>query len=179
MFQGLGANLVGVTPEKAIKLAANEYLREKLGEDEGPLPLHYEMLAGAGAGFVQCIATNPMEITKIRLQVVPLTHLRSVSSALLFELPIPMLAFHPPHSGVTCMLHISRGYRVLRQLGGVSLVVVIVALFLPTVCPVGGGTWGIFGKPLERAIWNTLGLHAVLTICLRCSSVLDGTCASH
>ena len=23
--------------------------------------------------------------------------------------------------------------------------------------------WGIFGKPLKRAIWNTLGLHAVLT----------------
>jgi solute carrier family 25 aspartate/glutamate transporter 12/13 len=68
-YKGLGANLVGVTPEKAIKLAANEYLREKLGEDEGPLPLHYEMLAGAGAGFVQCIATNPMEITKIRLQM--------------------------------------------------------------------------------------------------------------
>ena len=27
------------------------------------------MLAGAGAGFVQCIATNPMETTKIRLQM--------------------------------------------------------------------------------------------------------------
>ena len=25
--------------------------------------------------------------------------------------------------------------------------------------------WGIFGKPLKRAIWNTLGLHAVLTTC--------------
>ena len=23
--------------------------------------------------------------------------------------------------------------------------------------------WGIFGKPLKTAIWNTLGLHAVLT----------------
>ena len=33
--------------------------------------------------------------------------------------------------------------------------------------------WGIFGKPLKRAIWNTLGLHAVLTTCLRFSSVLD------
>lgn len=69
-YKGLPANLIGVTPEKAIKLAANEVLREQLGEDGiTPLPLHYEMLAGAGAGFVQCIATNPMEITKIRLQM--------------------------------------------------------------------------------------------------------------
>ena len=27
--------------------------------------------------------------------------------------------------------------------------------------------WGIFGKALEKAIWNTLGLHAVLPTCLR------------
>ena len=27
--------------------------------------------------------------------------------------------------------------------------------------------WGIFGKPLKRAIWNTLALHVVLTTCLR------------
>ena len=45
-----------------------------------------------------------------------------------------------------------------------------------TVCPVGGGgcMWGIFRKPLKGAIWNTLGLHAVLTVCLRFSSFLDG-----
>ena len=36
--------------------------------------------------------------------------------------------------------------------------------------------WGIFRKPLERAIWNTLGLHAVRTTCLRFSSILDGVC---
>ena len=34
--------------------------------------------------------------------------------------------------------------------------------------------WGIFRKPLKRAIWNTLGLLAVLTTCLRFLSVLDG-----
>ena len=30
---------------------------------------------------------------------------------------------------------------------------------LPRLCPLsvpkGGGMWGIFGKPLKRAIWNT------------------------
>ena len=38
--------------------------------------------------------------------------------------------------------------------------------------------WGRFGKPLKRAIWNTLPLHAVLTTCLRFSSVLDGACSA-
>ena len=52
----------------------------------------------------------------------------------------------------------------LRQPGGFSLVGVIVALFVPTVCPIGGGMWDIFGKPLKRAIRNTPGLHAVLTV---------------
>ena len=39
--------------------------------------------------------------------------------------------------------------------------------------------WGIFGKPLKRAIRNTPGLHAVLAICLRFSSVLDDACVAH
>ena len=38
--------------------------------------------------------------------------------------------------------------------------------------------WGIFGKPLKRAIWNTLGLHAVLTTCLRFSSVFNDACVA-
>ena len=32
--------------------------------------------------------------------------------------------------------------------------------------------------PLKRAIWNTLGLHAVLTICLRFSSISDIACVA-
>jgi len=65
-YRGLGANLVGVTPEKAIKLAANEFFREHLEKDDGSITLQNEMIAGALAGFCQVIATNPMEITKIR-----------------------------------------------------------------------------------------------------------------
>ena len=44
--------------------------------------------------------------------------------------------------------HISQRHRVLRQLGGFSLVVVIVAVFVPTLCPVGGG--GYIWKALEK-----------------------------
>ena len=48
------------------------------------------------------------------------------------------------------LAHISRGRRVLRQLGGFSLGVVILALFVPTVCPVGGGYVGYIRKALEK-----------------------------
>lgn len=68
-YRGLGANLAGVTPEKAIKLAANDLLREALELPDGTLPLHREMMAGAGAGLCQVVATNPMEIVKIRMQM--------------------------------------------------------------------------------------------------------------
>lgn len=37
--------------------------------DDGSIALHHEILAGASAGFCQVIATNPMEITKIRMQM--------------------------------------------------------------------------------------------------------------
>ena len=53
---------------------------------------------------------------------------------------------------------------------------------LPYLCPLSvpevWGMWGIFRKPLKRAIWDTLGLHAVLRKCLRFSSVLDDACVA-
>ncbi len=49
--------------------AANEVLREQFEKEDGSIELQHEILAGAGAGFVQVIATNPMEITKIRMQM--------------------------------------------------------------------------------------------------------------
>lgn len=68
-YSGLGANLIGVTPEKAIKLAANEVAREYLQKPDGSIEFHHEVMAGAFAGFTQVTATNPMEITKIRMQM--------------------------------------------------------------------------------------------------------------
>lgn len=47
----------------------NEYLREMFEHEDGSIDLGHEILAGAGAGFCQVIATNPMEITKIRMQM--------------------------------------------------------------------------------------------------------------
>eukprot|EP01102_Stenamoeba_stenopodia_P006676 TRINITY_DN1851_c0_g1_i1.p1 TRINITY_DN1851_c0_g1~~TRINITY_DN1851_c0_g1_i1.p1 ORF type:complete len:336 (-),score=74.32 TRINITY_DN1851_c0_g1_i1:168-1142(-) len=68
-YRGLPAQLVGVAPEKAIKLTVNDMLRYTFTDKEtGHLPVHYEILAGAGAGFTQVVATTPYELVKVRLQ---------------------------------------------------------------------------------------------------------------
>jgi len=69
LYNGLKANLIGVTPEKAIKLAVNDKVREMLEKEDGSIEFKHEILAGATAGFCQVVATNPMEITKLRLQL--------------------------------------------------------------------------------------------------------------
>uniref|UniRef100_A0A8C7Y1L8 Mitochondrial glutamate carrier 1 n=1 Tax=Oryzias sinensis TaxID=183150 RepID=A0A8C7Y1L8_9TELE len=67
MYRGAAVNLTLVTPEKAIKLAANDFFRQHLSKD-GKLTLVKEMLAGCGAGTCQVIVTTPMEMLKIQLQ---------------------------------------------------------------------------------------------------------------
>uniref|UniRef100_A0A8P0PS24 Mitochondrial glutamate carrier 1 n=5 Tax=Canis lupus TaxID=9612 RepID=A0A8P0PS24_CANLF len=68
MYRGAAVNLTLVTPEKAIKLAANDFFRYQLSKDGQKLTLFKEMLAGCGAGTCQVIVTTPMEMLKIQLQ---------------------------------------------------------------------------------------------------------------
>lgn len=71
LFRGLTPQLLGVAPEKAIKLKVNDLLRlafssnDESGKRMINLPL--EVLAGACAGACQLLVTNPMELTKTRL----------------------------------------------------------------------------------------------------------------
>ncbi|KAK5923742.1 hypothetical protein CgunFtcFv8_000684 [Champsocephalus gunnari] len=67
MYRGAAVNLTLVTPEKAIKLAANDFFRQQLSKD-GRLTVFKEMLAGCCAGMCQVIITTPMEMLKIQLQ---------------------------------------------------------------------------------------------------------------
>jgi len=69
LYKGLGVNIVLVNPEKAIKLAVNDQARAMLGGRTSFLPIQYEMLAGALAGFCQVSVTTPMEFLKIQMQV--------------------------------------------------------------------------------------------------------------
>ena len=61
-------NILLITPEKAIKLAANDFFRHHYKTKDGKLPVFREMLAGGSAGFCQIVITTPMELLKIQLQ---------------------------------------------------------------------------------------------------------------
>ncbi|CAF0838050.1 unnamed protein product [Adineta steineri] len=69
LYRGLIPQLVGVAPEKAIKLAMNDFVRDRLTLPDGTIPLWAEVVAGGCAGASQVTFTNPLEIVKIRLQV--------------------------------------------------------------------------------------------------------------
>ncbi|XDV35374.1 hypothetical protein PO909_005337 [Leuciscus waleckii] len=68
MYRGAAVNLTLVTPEKAIKLAANDFFRHHLSKDGRGLTVVKEMLAGCAAGMCQVVITTPMEMLKIQLQ---------------------------------------------------------------------------------------------------------------
>lgn len=69
LYRGLVPQLIGVAPEKAIKLTVNDLVRDKLMDKKGNITLSGEIIAGACAGASQVVFTNPLEIVKIRLQV--------------------------------------------------------------------------------------------------------------
>ena len=70
LYRGLVPQLVGVAPEKAIKLTMNDFMRDKMRHlNGGTLPIWGEVIAGATGGASQVMFTNPLEIVKIRLQV--------------------------------------------------------------------------------------------------------------
>ncbi|CBX94560.1 hypothetical protein IAQ61_009603 [Plenodomus lingam] len=70
LYSGVLPQLVGVAPEKAIKLTVNDLVRGKLTEkSSGHIKFWHEMLAGGSAGACQVVFTNPLEIVKIRLQI--------------------------------------------------------------------------------------------------------------
>ena len=68
MYRGSAVNILLITPEKAIKLAANDYFRHKLTRADGSLPVQREMAAGGCAGLFQIAVTTPMELLKIQMQ---------------------------------------------------------------------------------------------------------------
>lgn len=68
MYRGSAVNILLITPEKAIKLAANDYFRHHLTTKDGKLPITRQMAAGGLAGLCQIVITTPMELLKIQMQ---------------------------------------------------------------------------------------------------------------
>ncbi|ROT40869.1 mitochondrial carrier [Sodiomyces alkalinus F11] len=69
LYSGVLPQLVGVAPEKAIKLTVNDLVRTRFTDKDGKITLPAEIFAGGAAGACQVVFTNPLEIVKIRLQV--------------------------------------------------------------------------------------------------------------
>lgn len=57
--------LVGVAPEKAIKLTVNDFVRDRLTIADGTIPLWGEIIAGGLAGASQVFITFPFFFYKI------------------------------------------------------------------------------------------------------------------
>lgn len=73
-----------ITPEKAIKLVANDIFRYHLAvPGQEKLSVFRGMIAGGGAGLCQIIVTTPMELLKIQMQDAGRTQSKLSSECLL------------------------------------------------------------------------------------------------
>ncbi|KAG9343150.1 hypothetical protein JZ751_014123 [Albula glossodonta] len=69
LFRGLGPNLVGVAPSRAIYFAAYSTAKEKLNNVFEPDSTQVHMVSAGMAGFTAITATNPIWLIKTRLQL--------------------------------------------------------------------------------------------------------------
>lgn len=69
LFRGLGPNLVGVAPSRAIYFAAYSTAKEKLNGVLAPDSTQVHMVSAGLAGFTAITATNPIWLIKTRLQL--------------------------------------------------------------------------------------------------------------
>ena len=70
-YRGLGTTAIGMCPEKAIKLGVNDFLRDTFCDyDRTRETMGQQVAAGALTAVVQVLATNPMEVMKIQLQMI-------------------------------------------------------------------------------------------------------------
>jgi solute carrier family 25 aspartate/glutamate transporter 12/13 len=68
LYRGVAVNIIGVAPEKTIKLTVNDAAKVFILAHYGSLPLFGEIVAGGMAGMTQVIVTNPLEVVKVKMQ---------------------------------------------------------------------------------------------------------------
>jgi hypothetical protein len=124
LYRGFSACLIGIAPEKAIKLAVNDGVRDYyIGQNEAQntsksITLQQEIIAGSSAGFLQLFVTVPYESVKIQMQMAntataahrdsaftvlkrmgPVGMYRGMTATLLRDVPFCLL-FFPLYSNV-------------------------------------------------------------------------------
>jgi solute carrier family 25 aspartate/glutamate transporter 12/13 len=73
LYRGVMVNIIGVAPEKTIKLSVNDAARMAIQTHFGYLPILGEVVAGGFAGMMQVAVTNPLEVVKVRMQTSDMT----------------------------------------------------------------------------------------------------------
>lgn len=68
LYRGVLVQIIGIAPEKTIKLFVNDAMRTFLFTQFGTLSLPGEILAGGTAGLCQDLITCPLEVFKTQLQ---------------------------------------------------------------------------------------------------------------
>lgn len=70
-YRGLGTNLVGVGPEKAIALTVNATVLDFFENNNlgSRTTTRNQIAAGAAAGTTKCVVTVPLELLKMKLQI--------------------------------------------------------------------------------------------------------------
>eukprot|EP00899_Mesostigma_viride_P028741 jgi/Mesvir1/9051/Mv21329-RA.2 len=74
LYDGLLPQMLGVAPEKAIKISINNFLRRELVNlanvpSDSALPVHLAFLAGGLSGLAQIVVANPTTMVKVQLQM--------------------------------------------------------------------------------------------------------------
>ncbi|KAJ0394250.1 hypothetical protein P43SY_004728 [Pythium insidiosum] len=65
-YKGLGPQLIGTIPDKAISLATREYVKSRF---EDPTTFTASFASAATSGVTQSVVMNPVEIVKVRMQI--------------------------------------------------------------------------------------------------------------
>lgn len=73
LYKGLGVQLLGIAPEKGIKMGVNDVLASTFLSSMGYFPLWGQVLSGAMAGACQVVASSPLEVMKVGLQTSGMT----------------------------------------------------------------------------------------------------------
>lgn len=68
LYKGVGVQVMGVAPEKGIKLGVNDVLASMFQSQMGFFPLWGQILSGSVAGACQIVASSPLEVLKVGLQ---------------------------------------------------------------------------------------------------------------
>jgi hypothetical protein len=70
LYRGFSACLIGIAPEKALKLTINDWTRDYFtGSGLKPIQVYQEVISGSLAGFFQLAITVPYECVKIKMQM--------------------------------------------------------------------------------------------------------------